>query len=260
MMWNLGYLFFGLGFAGWVFAQVPRLTDIQRAPMGEVPRLPSVDKIRMHRLERVASVCLRECFIFFRDTLRSDRHHLRKSILSLPALNVAGTGLESALKDILPCENCGDDGASASADSEGEMELGREDFEGALRAAILCARQLSCAGLLSLDLPRGVSADDFSSSGWEQRGAGPAGPESSEWGMVHSVLVVCLVAKACGAEEEEILQYVVQPLQFEEGGEIVTESLRLVLKSLPQQPPGSGDDFDTVDNEMRAVGDGGIRV
>ena len=93
-----------------------------------------------------------------------------------------------------------------------------------------------------------VGGDEFDGFGATTRGA------------IGSLLFASVAADKCGAEEEEILRYVVQPLQFEEGGEIVTESLRLVLKSLPQQPPGSGDDFDTVDNEMRAVGDGGIRV
>jgi hypothetical protein len=223
--WNVLYLFSGLGFAGWVFSQVPRVKRVDRARgQPTVPCLPSVDEIRHRHYGHIFHACVRQCHLLMQDG-GVDRPGLCDAIYKVQALNVAGTGLETVLDEILHLEN----GAETVGDSDNDDDdnpsgsgLSFLSFQAAMQATELCAEQLASANLLSFDM---LPAD---------------------WTAAHSVLLVCLVVRACGiSDDEEILQTIVRPLEFQDGCDTLLQDMRAALRAIDDQDSVTGleDDF-----------------
>jgi hypothetical protein len=165
-VWNLVWLMGGLTFAAWVWAKVPQHPMVQEAmrrrkdaaaAATSVPRLPGLQQINAGSFGHAAQHCLRSCFDFSRDELRISKGQLRDAILSLPALNVAGTGLEEVVSELLGLEK------EWVRDADPLTE--RREFEGAMAAAVISARQLTEAQLLSLPQLGGGGEDEWQRSG-----------------------------------------------------------------------------------------------
>jgi hypothetical protein len=210
--WNLVWLFGGLAFAGYVVSMVPQriqfLNDQRRASS---PAL-SAAEVRQAGVGNVPQQAIRKAHKFLLD-LRVTPRQLDEAIRRVAALNVAGTGLSEVLQEFL-LSGAGDglDGA--------DSYLGYSACEGALKAVLVTANRLAAAGLLEIEITAqgstsAVDEGSFDEQG-EQRNEGrDEGAASRAWSDAHSLLLLCLVARNCGATDEESVQSIVQPLQFE---------------------------------------------
>jgi hypothetical protein len=130
------------------------------------------------------------------------------------ALNVAGTGLSEVLQEFLSS------GAGDGLDG-GDAYLGYSACEGALKAVLMTAKRLASAGLLEIEITApmssssGVEGGSFGEQGEQRNGVQEEEASSSAWSDAHSLLLLCLVARNCGATDEEAVHSVVQPLQFD---------------------------------------------
>jgi len=224
--WNLVWLFGGLAFAGYVVSMVPqRIKFLQEQRQDTGPAL-SADEVRRTSMGHVSQHALRKTHKFLLD-LRVTPRQLNAAIQRVAALNVAGTGLQEVLQEVL-LGGVGDglDGA--------EAYLGYGACESALKAALITAERLAAAGLLEIEIAAPMpepgeagGGGSFDEQG-EQRGESAEGVDgqadgSGAWSDAHSVLLLCLVARNAGGSnltDEEVVTGIVQPLQFEGAGDI----------------------------------------
>eukprot|EP01047_Picozoa_sp_COSAG01_P088252 COSAG01_NODE_20681_length_940_cov_2.441141_1_plen_188_part_00 len=129
----------------------------------DIPQLPSADAIRQYELNQQLDQCIRGAYAFFREELVIDAERLRLVILSgtaksrVPATLAQGTRLADALEELLLLEalpsssgniNQGEAAESAVDDNaRNSGSLQPWDFEAAIKAVLLCAQQLTQAGI-----------------------------------------------------------------------------------------------------------------
>lgn len=103
----------------------------------------------------------------------------------------------------------------------GDAYLGYSACEGALKAVLITAKRLSSAGLLEIEITApmssssGAEGGSFDEQGEQRNGVQEEGASSRVWSDAHSLLLLCLVARNCGATDEEAVHSIVQPLQFD---------------------------------------------
>lgn len=214
--WNLVWLFGGLTFAGYVVSMVPQriqfLKDQQQSD-----RALSAAEVRRTTIGDVPHRAIQKAHKFLIE-LRVTPRQLDRAIRQVVALNVAGTGLSEVLQEFL-LGGVGDglDGA--------ESTLGYGACEGALKAALITAERLAAAGLLEIEITAPVSSTGNDEDSFNEPGEHTneeLGMETQQdatatkaWSDAHSMLLLCLVARNCGATESEAVRSIVQALQFE---------------------------------------------